>query len=92
MGGSKKLMERIIMSYSNKIKISTARFANVAFSNGSLLYGYLERLIQRQPISCPNDIKRYFISPKESGEICLLTCILGKMVIYFFQNLIKIIL
>jgi FlaA1/EpsC-like NDP-sugar epimerase len=77
MGGSKKMMENVIMSYSNDIKITTARFANVAFSNGSLLYGYIERLLQRQPISCPSDVKRFFVSPEESGEICLLTCILG---------------
>lgn len=77
MGGSKKLMENIIMSFSEEIKITTARFANVAFSNGSLLYGYIERLLQRQPISCPSDVKRFFVSPEESGEICLLTCILG---------------
>ncbi len=78
MGGSKKLMEQVIMSYSKNLKITTARFANVAFSNGSLLYGFLERLLQRQPISCPSDVKRFFVSPEESGEICLLTCILGK--------------
>ena len=65
------------MSYSKDLKITTARFANVAFSNGSLLYGYIERLLQRQPISCPSDVKRFFVSPEESGEICLLTSILG---------------
>lgn len=77
MGASKKLMENVIMSYSADLKITTARFANVAFSNGSLLYGYIERLLQRQPISCPSDVKRFFVSPEESGQICLLTCILG---------------
>ena len=87
MGGSKKLMEHVIMSYSNDIKITTARFANVAFSNGSLLYGYLERLLQRQPISCPSDVKRFFVSPDESGEICLLTCILGNSGDIFFPKL-----
>ena len=85
MGGSKKLMEHVIMSYSNDIKITTARFANVAFSNGSLLYGYLERLLQRQPISCPSDVNS-FVSPDESGEICLLTCILGNSGDIFSQN------
>jgi len=87
MGASKKLMENIIMSYSNDIKITTARFANVAFSNGSLLYGYIERLLQRQPISCPSDVKRFFVSPEESGEICLLTCILGNSGDIYFPKL-----
>ena len=62
MGASKKLMENLIMSYSDHFKITTARFANVAFSNGSLLYGYMERLLKRQPISCPSDIRRFFVS------------------------------
>ena len=87
MGASKKLMENVIMSYSNDIKITTARFANVAFSNGSLLYGYIERLLQRQPISCPLDVKRFFVSPEESGEICLLTCILGNSGDIYFPKL-----
>ena len=87
MGGSKKLMENVIMSYSSDIKITTARFANVAFSNGSLLYGYIERLLQRQPISCPSDVKRFFVSPEESGDICLLTCILGKSGEIYFPKL-----
>jgi len=87
MGASKKLMENVIMSYSNDIKITTARFANVAFSNGSLLYGYIERLLQRQPISCPSDVKRFFVSPEESGEICLLTSILGNSGDIYFPKL-----
>ena len=87
MGGSKKLMENVIMSYSKDLKITTARFANVAFSNGSLLYGYIERLLQRQPISCPSDVKRFFVSPKESGEICLLTCVLGNSGDIYFPKL-----
>ena len=89
MGGSKKLMENVIMSYSKNMKITTARFANVAFSNGSLLYGYIERLLQRQPISCPSDVKRFFVSPEESGEICLLTSILGKSGDIYFPKLDK---
>ena len=89
MGGSKKMMENVIMSYSKDLKITTARFANVAFSNGSLLYGYIERLLQRQPISCPSDVKRFFVSPKESGEICLLTCILGNSGDIYFPKLDK---
>ena len=87
MGASKKLMENVIMSYSSFFKITTARFANVAFSNGSLLYGHIQRLMQRQPISCPSDIKRFFVSPEESGEICLLTCILGNSGDIFFPKL-----
>jgi len=87
MGASKKLMENVIMAYSKDFKITTARFANVAFSNGSLLYGYVERLLQRQPITCPSDVKRFFVSPEESGEICLLTCILGASGDIFFPKL-----
>ena len=87
MGGSKKMMENVIMSYSSDLKITTARFANVAFSNGSLLYGYIERLLQRQPISCPSDVKRFFVSPEESGEICLLTSILGSSGDIYFPKL-----
>lgn len=87
MGGSKKIMENLIMSYSENFKVTTARFANVAFSNGSLLDGYLNRLMQRQPISCPSDVKRFFVSPEESGQICLLACILGKSGEIFFPKL-----
>jgi FlaA1/EpsC-like NDP-sugar epimerase len=87
MGASKKLMEEVIMAYSNDIKITTARFANVAFSNGSLLAGYLERLAKKQPISCPSDVKRFFVSPEESGQICLLACILGQSSDIFFPKL-----
>ena len=81
------LMENLIMSYASDFKITTARFANVAFSNGSLLDGYIFRLMQRQPISCPSDVKRYFVSPEESGQICLLACILGKSGDIFFPKL-----
>ena len=87
MGGTKKLMENLIMSYAADFKITTARFANVAFSNGSLLDGYINRLMQRQPISCPSDVKRFFVSPEESGHICLLACILGKSGDIFFPKL-----
>jgi len=78
MGASKKLMEDLILSYSSKIPITTARFANVAFSNGSLLFGFLERIMKKQPLSSPLDIQRYFLSPKESGELCMLACMLGE--------------
>tara|TARA_Y100000385_G_scaffold160052_1_gene166127 strand:- start:5301 stop:6500 length:1200 start_codon:yes stop_codon:yes gene_type:complete len=77
MGGSKKIMEDMIMTYSKKFPVTTARFANVAFSNGSLPQGFLERISKNQPISAPNDVTRYFVSPEESGQICLLSCILG---------------
>ncbi len=87
MGASKKLMEEVILAYSKKIPITTARFANVAFSNGSLLFGFLERLMKKQPFSSPLDIKRYFVSPEESGQICLLACILGKSGQIFFPKL-----
>ncbi|MEO1263442.1 MAG: polysaccharide biosynthesis protein [Bacteroidota bacterium] len=87
MGASKKLMEEVILAYSQKFPITTARFANVAFSNGSLPFGFLERLKKRQPLSAPLDIKRFFVSPKESGEICMLACLLGESGDIFFPKL-----
>ena len=87
MGASKKLMEEVILAYSNHIPITTARFANVAFSNGSLLQGFIERLAKKQPLSAPSDVKRYFVSPEESGQLCLLACILGNSGEIFFPKL-----
>lgn len=87
MGASKKLMEEVILAYSKDLKISTARFANVAFSNGSLPAGFIERLLKQQPFSCPSDVRRYFVSPQESGEICLMSCILGNSGEIFFPKL-----
>lgn len=87
MGASKKIMEEMIMAYSSRFKVSTARFANVAFSNGSLLAGFIDRLMKRQPLSSPNDVKRYFVSPEESGQICMLACILGQNREIFFPKL-----
>jgi len=87
MGASKKLMEETIMAYSTDMKITTARFANVAFSNGSLLDGYIQRIFKKQPISCPSDVKRFFVSPEESGQICLLACILGQSGDVYFPKL-----
>lgn len=87
MGASKKIMEKVLMAYSKEIKISTARFANVAFSNGSLLYGFNNRIAKRQPISAPSDVKRYFVSPEESGQLCMLACLLGKSGDVFFPKL-----
>ncbi len=87
MGCSKKVMEEMIMAYSDKFKVTTARFANVAFSNGSLLAGFIERMMKRQPLSSPNDVKRYFVSPEESGQICMLACMLGRSGEIFFPKL-----
>lgn len=87
MGASKKLMEEMIMSYSDKLPIKTARFANVAFSNGSLPLGFLERLNKQQPWSCPRGIRRFFVSPQESGELCLMASIMGESGDIFFPKL-----
>jgi FlaA1/EpsC-like NDP-sugar epimerase len=87
MGATKKLMEEVIMAYSQDLHITTARFANVAFSNGSLLDGYLHRITKNQPISCPSDVKRFFVSPEESGQICMLACLLGNSGDIFFPKL-----
>ena len=87
MGASKQLMENLIMSYAPEMKITTARFANVAFSNGSLLRGFVERMMKKQPLSSPSDIKRYFISPAESGELCAIACVLGNSGEIFFPKL-----
>jgi FlaA1/EpsC-like NDP-sugar epimerase len=77
MGATKKLMEDLIMSFSSKLRCTTARFANVAFSNGSLLDGFLHRMMHTHPLSVPSDVKRYFVSPEESGDICMLASVLG---------------
>jgi len=87
MGASKRIMEMFIMRKSKDIKISTARFANVAFSDGSLLHGFDQRIKKRQPIVAPNDIKRYFVIPKESGELCLMSCVFGENRDIFFPKL-----
>ncbi|WP_455757125.1 UDP-N-acetylglucosamine 4,6-dehydratase [Sulfurimonas sp.] len=87
MGASKRIMEMFLMRRSKYIKISTARFANVAFSDGSLLHGFNQRIQKRQPIVAPNDIKRYFVTPQESGELCLMSCIFGENRDIFFPKL-----
>ena len=87
MGASKRIMEMFLMRRSKYIQISTARFANVAFSDGSLLYGFNMRLEKKQPIVAPNDIKRYFVTPQESGELCLMSCIFGQNRDIFFPKL-----
>tara|TARA_R110002111_G_scaffold260570_1_gene332006 strand:+ start:2095 stop:2943 length:849 start_codon:yes stop_codon:yes gene_type:complete len=87
MGASKRIMEMFLMRKSKDINISTARFANVAFSDGSLLHGFDQRIKKQQPIVAPNDIKRYFVIPKESGELCLMSCIFGENRDIFFPKL-----
>ncbi len=87
MGASKKLMEEVILAFADRVPVTTARFANVAFSNGSLPLGFLERLNRRQPWSCPRGIRRFFVSPQEAGEICLMASILGNSGEIFFPKL-----
>ncbi|MBD3796077.1 MAG: UDP-N-acetylglucosamine 4,6-dehydratase, partial [Epsilonproteobacteria bacterium] len=87
MGASKRIMEMFLMRRSLQMPISTARFANVAFSDGSLLHGFNQRIQKRQPLSAPNDIKRYFVTPQESGELCLMSCLLGENRDIFFPKL-----
>ena len=87
MGASKRIMEDLVMAYNKYFKVTTARFANVAFSNGSLPDGWLHRLQKKQPLAAPTDVKRYFVSPEESGQICMLACILGNGGEVFFPKL-----
>lgn len=87
MGASKRIMEMFLMRESLTLPISTARFANVAFSDGSLLHGFNQRIQKRQPIVAPNDVKRYFVTPQESGELCLMSCIFGENRDVFFPKL-----
>ena len=87
MGASKRIMEMFVHRHSTQIDVSLARFANVAFSDGSLLYGFNKRIEKKQPIVAPNDIKRYFVTPQESGELCLMSCIFGENRDIFFPKL-----
>ena len=87
MGASKRIMEMFLLKYSKEIDISTARFANVAFSDGSLLHGFEQRIKKNQPIVAPSDIRRYFVTPQESGELCLMSCIFGERGDIFFPKL-----
>lgn len=87
MGASKRIMEDLVMAYNKYFKVTTARFANVAFSNGSLPDGWIHRLQKKQPLAAPSDVKRYFVSPEESGQICMLACILGNGGEVFFPKL-----
>ncbi len=87
MGASKSLMEKLIISKKNNFRVSTARFANVAYSNGSLLQGFINRINKKQPLSCPSDIKRFFVTPEQSGQICMLATFLGDTGDIFFPKL-----
>ena len=87
MGASKRIMEMFLIQKSLNIDISTSRFANVAFSDGSLLHGFIQRINKKQPISSPSDVRRYFLTSKEAGELCLLSGLLGKNKEIFFPKL-----
>jgi len=87
MGASKRIMEMFVHRRSKEIEVSMARFANVAFSDGSLLHGFNQRIEKKQPIVAPNDIKRYFVTPQESGELCLMSCMFGENRDIFFPKL-----
>ena len=87
MGASKKIMEMFLMRRSQDIKVSTARFANVAFSDGSLLHGFNQRIEKRQPLSAPQDVRRYFVTKQESGELCLMSALFGENRDIFFPKL-----
>jgi len=87
MGASKRIMEDLVMAYNQHFKVTTARFANVAFSNGSLPDGWIHRIQKKQPLAAPSDVLRYFVSPEESGQICMLACILGNGGEVFFPKL-----
>lgn len=87
MGASKRVMEDLIMAYADRFPVTTARFANVAFSNGSLPLSFLDRIMSKQPLVAPSDVRRYFVSPEESGQICMLACVLGKSGEVFFPKL-----
>lgn len=87
MGASKRIMEDVIFACSDRFPVKTARFANVAFSNGSLPAGFLQRIAKLQPLSAPSDVRRYFVSPEESGQICMLACMLGGNREIFFPKL-----
>ena len=87
MGASKRIMEDLVMAYNKYFKVTTARFANVAFSNGSLPDGWIHRLQKKQPLAAPSDVRRYFVSPEESGQICMLACVLGNGGEVFFPKL-----
>lgn len=86
MGGSKRIMEKFLHRESSAVDVSMARFANVAFSDGSLLHGFTQRMLKRQPLSAPNDVRRYFVTPQESGELCMMSAIFGENLDIFFPH------
>ncbi|MBN1854599.1 MAG: UDP-N-acetylglucosamine 4,6-dehydratase [Pirellulales bacterium] len=88
MGASKRVMELCLMRASSKVPVSTARFANVAFSDGSLLHGFIQRIHKKQPLAAPQDVQRYFITPEESGQLCLMSCLLGENRDLLFPKLV----
>jgi FlaA1/EpsC-like NDP-sugar epimerase len=87
MGASKRIMEMFLMRASLDLPISTARFAKVAFSDGALLHAFNQRFAKHQPIAAPNDVRRYFVTPQESGDLCLMSCLLGENLDIFFPKL-----
>jgi FlaA1/EpsC-like NDP-sugar epimerase len=87
MGASKRIMEMFLVGHSDRICISTARFANVAFSDGSLLHGFTQRILKGQPLSAPRDVRRYFVTFEEAGQLCMLSCLLGANRDIFFPML-----
>lgn len=87
MGGTKRIMEKVLMNRSQEIPISTARFANVAFSDGSLLHGFNQRILKKQPIVAPKDVRRYFVTPEESGQLCMFAAIFGENRDIYFPKL-----
>ena len=86
MGGSKRIMEKFLHRESDKVTVSMARFANVAFSDGSLLHGFTQRLLKRQPLAAPNDVQRYFVTPQESGELCMMSAVFGENLDIYFPH------
>ena len=86
MGGSKRIMEKFLMRESAWVPVSMARFANVAFSDGSLLHGFNQRLMTRQPLSAPEDVERYFVTPEESGQLCMMSAVFGENLDIFFPH------
>ena len=87
MGGTKRIMEKLLLNRSQEIPISSARFANVAFSDGSLLHGFNQRILKQQPIVAPKDVRRYFVTPEESGQLCMFAALFGKNRNVYFPKL-----
>jgi FlaA1/EpsC-like NDP-sugar epimerase len=86
MGASKRVMEYGLMSLKEDLNVSSARFANVLFSCGSLPEGFTYRFNKQQPLAGPSDVERYFVTPEESGQLCLMSCLLGNDRELFFPK------